>query len=371
MRRDSLVDLFRVGLTCVYAYTITMQKLELTVIAKTWTGAKVILASVGIDEKSKINYREIPNLYVVSVEKAIILTDDEYKSIRQEPSLSIVSDSESRKRTSEVLDKVYDVETQLRKLLLHVTDLVEIDILRNKYTQDYADKKAISVAGKLDPITSHLTLGQMKDILGTDLSWSQKILTAQDVGNILDDATDFEQFKTKLGEQLKRKTVWDVIAKNLLHSTKEWDEVKGYLNKLKDFRDQSAHYQIMTEQEKTKLIEKSEILLRLTLPPERKLTRVESVNLSSMADALAAIAKQVQAITLPADYYQKLLSINLSVAESFKVVTPNVDALVKAVQPTIDFNSKIMESYASLFAAHKIQWNLSADNNRKDEKNKT
>jgi len=93
-----------------------MQKLEITITAKSWDDAKTILAGVGIDEKNKINYRAVDGLYIVSVERSLSLSDSDYSSIRDEPNMSILSDSESRQRIMEVLDKVYDVETQLRKL---------------------------------------------------------------------------------------------------------------------------------------------------------------------------------------------------------------------------------------------------------------
>lgn len=332
----------------------------MTVTAKDWEDAKSVLAGVGIDEKSKVNYRTVDGLFIVSVKKEPSLSDDDYRAMREDPNVSILSDSESRQRITEVLDKVYDVETQLRKLLLHVSDLVEtyFDILNNKYTKGYVDQRAISISGKLDPITSHLTLGQMKDILGYDLSWKKRQLAAQDVADLLNEADSFEDLKRKLNEKMQEKTIWSVIATNVLRTKDGWTDVNGDLNKLKEFRDQSAHYQVITDEMKIKLIEKANHLLLAITPPERKLTKREERNLSSIAETLAKIAKQVQPITIQTDYYQKLLERSVPTIDAFRVNTSALEAISKAIQPSIKASEMLQKYQSSLFDSHRSTWIL-------------
>lgn len=346
-----------------------MQQLEMTVTAKDWHEAKSILSDVGIDEKSKINYRAIDGLYIVSVEKDPHLTTEEYRLMRDNNCVSILSDSESRKRISEVLDKVYDVETQLRKLLLHVSDLVEayFDILKNKYTQGYVEKKSISIEGKLDPITSHLTLGQMKDILGYDLSWSKRQLSAADIKELIDETEDFAKLRTRIGEKLLPKTIWDVIAANVLRCDHKWTDINGDLNKLKDFRDQSAHYQVITEEGKQKLLEKADHLLTMLKPQERKLTKSEQQNLSIVSESLTRIADQIKALTIPADYYQTLINSAMPAINSIKLNTSATEALAKVVQPSIDAQKMILESYGNLFNSYKSTWILDEEDQDSSE----
>ena len=256
-----------------------MQKLEVVVTTKDWEEAKKILAAVDIDKKSKINYRPVDGLFIVSVEKEEPITDDIYEKIKNDPCISILSDSASKARAAEVLDKVYDVETQLRKLLLHVSDLVEVyfEIFgqHGKYTKDFVAKRQISRQGSLDPITSHLTLGEMKDILATDLSWANKGITAKDLLDALNRSADLAALKSHFTEKLKPQTLWDIIAENVLHSSTPWNDVLNDLKVLKEFRDASAHYQIITASEKSKLVDRANKLIPKLTPPSRQPTKSE------------------------------------------------------------------------------------------------
>ena len=353
-----------------------MQKLEITITAKGWDDAKTILAGIGIGEKNKINYRAVDGLYIVSVERGLSLSDSDYLSIRNEPNVSILSDSESRQRITEVLDRVYDVETQLRKLLLHVSDLeiTYFDILNNKYTKGYVDKRAISISGKLDPVTSHLTLGQMKDILGFDLSWRKRQLTAQDIAELLNVADSFDSLKVKFNNKMQNKTMWDVIAINVLHTEKRWIDINGDLNKLKEFRDQSAHYQVITERDKNELIEKAEHLLPIITPPDRELTKIEETNLSSAVKTLSDIAKQIKPITFPTEYYRDILSKSIpDLTNIFKIVgAPAQEAMLKAFQQSVDlnklFNSRsVSELCSSSWVLDSVDDDTKSDNVSDDD----
>jgi len=288
-----------------------MQKLEVVVTTKNWSDAKNILATIDIDEKSKINYRPVDGLFIVSVEKQDPIADEIYEKIKSDPCISILSDSESRMRAAEVLDKVYDVETQLRKLLLHISDIVGVyfDIFskHGKYTKDFVAKKAISKQDSLDPITSHLTLGEMKDILSTDLSWANKGITAEDLLDALNKSADLAALKGHFTDKLKPQTLWDVIAKNVLHSNTPWNDVWNDLKVLKEFRDASAHYQIITEKQKKKLIAKANQLIPKLTPPRRQPTKSELEKWVTISRSLSEEFARISEIN--AQIYKNLVPI--------------------------------------------------------------
>jgi hypothetical protein len=84
-----------------------MQKLEIVVRCATWQDAKDILASVNIYEKSKVNYRPISGIYIVSTELEHALDGQGYKNIEDNEYAAILSDSESLMRARVILDKEY------------------------------------------------------------------------------------------------------------------------------------------------------------------------------------------------------------------------------------------------------------------------
>ena len=222
-------------------------------------------------------------------------------------------------------------------------EIAYFDILNNKYTKGYVDKRSISISGKLDPVTSHLTLGQMKDILGSDLSWRKSQLSAQDIADLLSAVNSFSSFKSKFDEKMQEKTMWDVIAVNVLHTEKRWIDINGDLNKLKEFRDQSTHYQIITERSKNMLVEKAEHLLPIITPLDRKLTKVEEKNLSGAVKTLSDMAKQIKPATFPAEYYRDLLKMSIpDFTNTLKIVgMPAQEAMLKAFRQSIDLNGLV------------------------------
>ena len=323
-----------------------MQELEIVVSVKNWDEAVQLLEDVGIDEKTKTTHRPINGLFMVKAEKEVPFTEDEYKKIKDSPDMAILGDSLSRKRIAEVLDKIYDVETLLRKLLLHSYDLFDtfFDVFsESKYTKEFRSNKFVTRKGSLNPITSHLTLGEMKDILGVDLSWhKRKMVSAQELHELLQTVDDIDGLKSEFANKVKVHTVWDVIAENVLKTKTEWNDVNNELKGLKEFRDMSAHYQVITERDKEKLIERADHLLALLSPPERKLTKKESTNLSNAAKSLNELIKQIKPITFPADYYQDLIARSMPDVSAFRAIgTPAQDALAKVFkqQQSVDFSA--------------------------------
>ena len=331
-----------------------MQELEIVVSAKNWDEAVQLLEDVGIDEKTKTTHRPINGLFMVKAEKEIPFTEAEYEKIKASPDIAILGDSLSRKRIADVLDKIYDVETQLRKLLLHSYDLFDtfFEVFgESKYTKEFRSNKSIARRGSLNPITSHLTLGEMKDVLGVDLSWhKRKMVSAQELHELLQTVDDIDGLKNEFANKVKVHTVWDVIAENVLKTKIEWNDVNNELKGLKEFRDMSAHYQVITERDKEKLIEKADHLLALLNPPERKLTKREEANLSSAARSLDELIKQIKPITFPAEFYQNLIAQSIPDVSAFRVAgTPAQDALAKAFkQQSVDF-SELFNAQKSAF----------------------
>lgn len=351
-----------------------MQELEIVISAKSWDEAVQLLADIGIDDKTKITQRPINGLFMVKAEKETPLTEEEYAKIKDSPDIAIMGDSLSRERIAAVLDRIYDVETLLRKLLLHAYDLIDtfFEVFSaSKYTKDFRNSKCVTRRGSLNPITSHLTLGEMKDILGVDLSWSKReAISAQELHELLQSVSDVESLKSEFATKVKAQTVWDVIAENVLKTKTTWTDVHSELKSLKEFRDKSAHYQVITEREKEKLIQKADELLTLLNPPKRKLTKTEQANLSSAAQAFAEIAKQFKPITFPPNYYQNLIANSVANIDAFKVIgRPAQDAMANIFKQSAQWN-QMLAAQRGMLSAYNFTQNINnADDPEDGEQN--
>ena len=180
-----------------------------------------------------------------------------YVKINENLKIGILSDSSSRKRAEEVFKAVYEVEIQLRKLLLSLPDLIEAyyDILlqHGKYLDKCKSKDTennLIFKKNLDTLVSYLTLGEIIEILGYDFSWSSRQLTANDLNELLSSSSSFDDFKTKFNEKGKVTLVWDVITKEVLRKDLSWEDMKDKLSNLKKYRDAAAHHNHFTEKKK-------------------------------------------------------------------------------------------------------------------------
>ena len=270
-----------------------MQKLEIIIQSDTWDKAVNLLASVDISEKKKSAYRSIEGYFIVSTTREEPLSEDIYEKIENSPCLAIMSDSDSKDRMSEILNKVYEVESLLKKLLIHTYDLVEIfyQLINSKgqYAKDkFSKENPVINKGLIDPITSHLTLGEMISILDYDFSWRRnKEISPADINQLAQSSIDFEDFKSKMFEKVTASYLWDVIAYNILKEPVAWDDIKGDLKKLKKIRNDSAHYKVITMSKKDNLIECANRLLE-KITPKQKLTKSD---LDKMATAVAEISR--------------------------------------------------------------------------------
>lgn len=105
--------------------------LELLIRADDWDRAVAVLKyRLRIGQKQKTNHREIDGLFMVKIEiDEKELTKSFYDTIKESDEIAIIADSFSAKNAGEVTDKIYEIETQLRRLLLHVSDIVEAFIV--------------------------------------------------------------------------------------------------------------------------------------------------------------------------------------------------------------------------------------------------
>jgi hypothetical protein len=306
-----------------------MQKLELVVRCETWEDAKNILASVGVYEKLKTNYRPISGLYIVSTELEQNLDSEGYRKIKDNEYIAILNDSESLKRAREILKKIYEVETQIRKLLLHVSDSIgpffELFYQTSEYTRNFSNEKGIvTCKGKLDPLTSHLTFGEMMDILGYDLSWTARALKSNDLNELVASSTDFEDFKSKMNEKIQPLFVWDIISKEVLKKPLSWPSAQKRLNDLKAVRNKFAHHHVITEKEKKELLKNADRLLK-DITPTKPL---------STAD-LATLRKSSEQITRTLELFTK--NIDVSAFQAFARQQSEIAAQLRAITgPSID-----------------------------------
>jgi ligand-binding sensor protein len=310
------------------------EKLEIIVAAPNWEDAKAKLAEVSIDEKVKITRRNINGLFMVLAQlDGSMLTDDFYQKIRDDKDTSILADSASWKRNREVLNEIYKVETELRKLLLHVLDLVEAfyDMFsKTQYAKKFANNKAVTYRDHLDPLTSRLMLGEMIEVLEFDLSWSKKDLTAANLLSLLQDVTDISELRTRLEERLKPKRPWTIISDVVLSQPVNWSEIQPKLVELKEYRNKAAHFQIVTQTEKEQVIATAKDVF------------------SSITKQKATSAKQLKTLgDITQGYTKQLLDVSQQMQQFIDALRPS-DAMLAAVASFESHNTAFAKALASI-----------------------
>lgn len=239
------------------------QTFELVVNASTWDDVVQILKDeLSIHKKKRdTSVRNMQGLFIfeVSLDETQI-NKDLYKNIRKSNTIAIHHSPLSARYRNEILESVATIEVQLRKLLLHVSDLAEeyYKIIRKKYNGDYTKKETLIITESLDPATSRLTFGEMIDVLDFDLSWKNKPLTTESLLKLLEKADDTQKLKKEVIEKQKEKPLWDIISSTLLVKTIAWNEIKTELNQLKNLRDKAAHFRTLTpdDRDKAKMLSK-------------------------------------------------------------------------------------------------------------------
>lgn len=235
-----------------------MQRIVLVVKAEDIEEVQSILSDVGIGKDLCDHYEDTDEqLFLVTIKRSKRIDPQIYANINKSLKIGILSDSSSRKRAEEVFKAIYEVEIQLRKLLLYLPDLVETyyDILlqHGKYLDKCKSKDTennLIFKNNLETLVSYLTLGEIIEILGYDFSWSSRQLTVSDLNELLSSSSSFDDLKTKFSEKCKAIIIWDVIAKEILQKDISWKDMKDKLSNLKKHRDAAAHHNHFTEKKK-------------------------------------------------------------------------------------------------------------------------
>ena len=155
-----------------------MQQIVLVIKAQTSGEVQDILDRIGINKDSSDKCEAISEqLFLVTIKRSKQIDPQVYVKINENLKIGILSDSSSRKRAEEVFKAVYEVEIQLRKLLLYLPDLIEAyyDILlqHGKYLDKCKSKDTennLIFKNNLETLVSYLTLGEIIEILGYDFS---------------------------------------------------------------------------------------------------------------------------------------------------------------------------------------------------------
>ena len=321
-----------------------MQQIVLVIKAQTSSEAQDILDRIGINKDSSDKCEAISEqLFLVTIKRSKQIDPQIYVKINENLKIGILSDSSSRERAEEVFKAVYEVEIQLRKLLLYLPDLVETyyDILlqHGKYLDKCKSKDTennLIFKNNLETLVSYLTLGEIIEILGYDFSWSSHQLTANDLNKLLNSSSSFDDFKAKCRVII----IWDVIAKEILQKDISWKDMNIKLNKLKEYRDAAAHHNHFIEKKKESAIKLAEEIekdiklpAKLSLSPEQQ-AQLQILN-KQIVDSLKGIQNvniyfNTEVIRQLAEYQQSLVSNMIK-----KFSTPSCLEILNKAYPTI------------------------------------
>jgi len=267
-----------------------MQKIELVVKATSWEDAKDILGGVNIHQKSRSEYKEINDLFIVKVLLEEPLAGQDYANIKNSLNIGILSDSTAQKRAEDVFREIHKVETQLRKILLHVSDVVnayyEILLQVGQYTHEFSDNvQTPTNKGTLDVMLTHITMGELLQLLEFDYSWSSRPLDTTDLNTILRDSESFEDFKSRVAGHATPKSIWEVITEQVLGKDLPWKDIEKKLRRLKKYRNDAAHHFIFTEKRKIDAIKLAEEVLEI-LKPKKAVSQMDLDYIKSVAESM-------------------------------------------------------------------------------------
>lgn len=261
---------------------------EFIVQAQNWDEVvQIFNDELGIEKKKRNSSdRDIDGYFLVSFlldQKQI--NNDFYTTVRESDKIAIVSDERSEEYRYSILREVEAVEAHLRKLLIHVSDIVD-DYYKyfDKTTlaKKFVTGTKIVAKGEIDPLTSHLMLDEMMTILNTDLSsWDKRQISANDMLEILESGNDLQIIKSKLKKRIKRDIVWNHISKNLLQNNTAWEDIALQLDSLKRLRNKAAHFRTCSEKDSVTARKLSSEIIKLT----HKRSQIATNDLKKLRDA--------------------------------------------------------------------------------------
>lgn len=302
-----------------------MQQIVLVVKAQTSGEAQDILDRIGIKKDSSDKFEAMSEkLFLVTIKRSEQIDPQIYANIHKSLEIGILSDSSSRERAEEVFRAVYEVEIQLRKLLLYLPDLVETyyDILlqHGKYLDKCKSKdteNSLIFKKNLDTLVSYLTLGEIIEILEYDFSWSSRQLTANDIKDLLSNSNSFDDFKKQVTNKSSITLVWDVIADEILQNSLPWEDIKKKLSELKKYRDAAAHHNHFTEKKKINAIELAKKIEKdIKLPAKSSLSPEQQAQLQILGEQIANSLQSIQKIYFNTETFRQLAEYQQSLASN-------------------------------------------------------
>lgn len=217
--------------------------------AKTFEEAKSIIRNtLDIRVSRNDSKRKINGIYLIShsVEEKQ-LTKYFYKKIKESHKISIHSDQKSAQLYPKILAETQVVEERMRWLLLHVSDAIED--FTDQLSEIGGAKKGsdINTRESLDPITSTITFESMLELLSLDQSWAHNTITTKQMRDLIEQSTDFTEFRKGYIERTTERTVWSSISSLILQKNIEWKLIKPKLKKIKELRNKCAHFRTVSD----------------------------------------------------------------------------------------------------------------------------
>ena len=228
-------------------------RLEFLVEANTWPEVvKIFKSDLGIDNEKQnvIKDFQTNNTFLAHVNMSdSAISKEFYNKVAESGRIALVFDPKGADIRNKIMDIVAPVERNLRIILLNINEVIDdyFRYFKNTYAKDFAKDNSLIKKGDPDSLTSHLTLGNIIQVLSIDTSLSNKNLTVEDVISILKDCSSINDVKHKLNERANSCTVWDQIDKHVLKKGIKWENIKGDLGKIEKIRNKAAHFRVVTE----------------------------------------------------------------------------------------------------------------------------
>ena len=291
------------------------------------TGAKITLAGA---------------LFAVEMTTEEHLTDDEYDLIRYNDRIAFLDDSDSKMRGREILDKMHDVEIQLRTMLIYAPDITGqfygALTKAGKYVKGYTPGRV--TINQLDSIVGHLMLGEMLDLLGMDLSFKNpknNSIPWQEIETILTSAEDFASFKKQMAKKFDQRFVWDVISEQILKTPIVWREIGKDLKKLLSARNEAAHFHIITNKEKEEYIGlANEVLDKVVIKTDVK--KVDAIKLSGQLSSLSTQFLNSSMFTPSINNWANIAQQQLEMID-FSALKDSIESVKEIVSRNFNFTS--------------------------------
>ena len=302
---------------------------ELLVKAESLDRVKAVLAYVlDITAHKPTNVRQVDGLYMVQVAVDEEGLQDFYKKVGLSDEVAIIADPLSFRISQDVTAEIYIVETRLRHLLLHVSDLVEAfyDVVAemSRWAKPQAQKGQIITKDKHEPLTSSLTLGETITILGFDLSHATQELTSQELERLLSESSNYAELRQNVQERNRKQLVWDIISKHVLDAPQEWLKVCGPLGVLKDYRDRAAHFKVFTQKDLEEVKKQAKHVLGLM--KEKELTPKQQGALKAQSDVFISSLNSINKTTINPAILEYIAESSNIAASLMKGISPRLNS---------------------------------------------